>query len=210
MAQFVQEKRAKRLEDVCLARIVLAELAAGLGGLDGLEERSEDGGADARPVEGARAHELLAHCRGETRDAEGLREDSAVDVGETRDQLVEGRLTPLHWCVQGLIEECELSAEVAAVLTGPGIQELREQVAFPQAGVVTVETKEGADEEDGRIVIAVARPIQGLVEVGHDACCPNRRLLLLARTDLDHAVAGEELQVVDVIGQFGEFKLRVP
>ena len=61
MAQFVQEKRAKRLEDVCLARIVLAELAAGLGGLDGLEERSEDGGTDARPVEGTRAHELVTH-----------------------------------------------------------------------------------------------------------------------------------------------------
>ena len=61
MAQFVQEKRAKRLEDVRLARVVLAELASGLGGLDGLEERTEHGGADPRPVEGARPHELLAH-----------------------------------------------------------------------------------------------------------------------------------------------------
>ena len=59
-------------------------------------------------------------------------------------------------------------------------------------------------------MIAVARPVQGLVEVGHDAGGANRRLLLLARTDLNHSVSGEELQVVDVIGQFGEFKLRVP
>ena len=59
--QVVEEERAQGLQNVRLARIVLAELAAGLGGLNGLKERSEDGGADAGPVEGARAHELIAH-----------------------------------------------------------------------------------------------------------------------------------------------------
>lgn len=126
MAQFVQEKRAKRLEDVCLARVVLAELAAGLGGLDGLEERFEHGGADPRPVEGTRSHELVVHRWGEAGDAEGLREDPAVHVRETRDQLVEGRLTALHGCVHRLVEECELRAEVASVLAGPGVEELGE------------------------------------------------------------------------------------
>lgn len=178
--QVVEEERAKRLQDVRLARVVLAELASGLGGLDGLEERSEDGGADARPVEGARAHEFLSHFQREAGDAEGLREDSAVHVRESGYQHVEGRLTQLGGCVQGLIEKCELSAEVAAVLTGPGIQELREQVAFPQAGVIPIEAKERADEEYGGIVIAVARSVQGFVEVGHDAGGANRRLLLLA------------------------------
>ena len=85
-----------------------------------------------------------------------LREDPAVHVRETRGQLVQGRLTLLGGCVQGLIEECELCAEVAAVLAGPGVQELGEQVAFPQARVVSVEAKERADEEDGGLVIAVA------------------------------------------------------
>ena len=154
--QVVEEERAQGLQDVRLARVVFAELAAGLGRLDGLEERTEDCGADARPVEGARSHEFLSHFEREAGDAEGLREDSTVDVGETRDQLVEGRLTPLHWCVQGLIEECELRAEVAAVLAGPGVQELGEQVAFPQAGVISIEAKERADEEDRCLVIAVA------------------------------------------------------
>ena len=135
---------------------MLSELAAGLGGLDGLEERSEDGGADPRPVEGARAHELVTHRGGEAGDAEGLREDPAVHVGETRDQLVEGRLTALHGCVQRLVEECELCAEVTAVFTSSGHEKLGEQVAFPQTCVVTVETKEGADEEDGGLVVAVA------------------------------------------------------
>ena len=155
-AQVVEEERAKGLQDVCLARVVFAELAAGLGGLDGLEERTEHGGADPRPVEGARPHELLAHRGGEAGDVEPLLEDPAVDVRETRGQLVQGRLTALHGCAQRLVEDCELSAEVAAVLAGPGVQELGEQVAFPQAGVVSVEAKERADEEDGGLVIAVA------------------------------------------------------
>ena len=116
----------------------------------------------------------------------------------------------LHGCVQRLVEERELRTEVAAVLTGPGVEELGEQVAFPQAGVVSVEAKQGADEEDRGLVVAVARPVQGLVEVGHDAGGANRGLLLLARTDLDHAVASEELQVVDMIGKLGETKLRAP
>ena len=59
-------------------------------------------------------------------------------------------------------------------------------------------------------MVAVAGTVQGLVEVGHDAGGSNRGLLLLARTDLDHAVASEELQVVDVIGKLGKFELRVP
>ena len=210
LTQVVEEEWTKRLEDVCLAGVVFAELAACLGGLDGLEERSEDGGADARPVEGARAHELVTHRGGEAGDAEGLREDPTVDVRETRGQLVQGRLTALHVCVQRLVEERELRAEVAAVFTSSGHEKLREQVAFPQACVVTVETKKGADEEDGGLVVAVARPVQGLVEVGHDAGGPNRGLLLLARTDLNHAVSSEELQVVDMIGKLGESKLRAP
>ena len=154
--QVVEEERAKRLENVRLAGVVLAELAAGLGRLDGLEEGTEHGGADAGPVEGARSHEFLAHGGGETRDVEVLREDPPVHVRETRGQLVQGRLTALHGCVQRLVEDCELSAEVAAVLAGPGVQELGEQVAFPQAGVVSIEAKERADEEDGGLVIAVA------------------------------------------------------
>ena len=151
-----EQERAKRLENVRLARVVLAELAACLGGLDGLEERSEDGWADARPVEGTRAHELLAHRGGEAGDVEPLLEDPAVHVRETRGQLVEGRLTALHGCAQRLVEDCELRAEVAAVFAGPGVQELGEQVTFPQARVVTVETKKGANEEYGGLVVAVA------------------------------------------------------
>lgn len=61
MVQFVEEQGFQRLEDVCLARVVLAQLAAGLGRLDGLEERTKDGGADPRPVEGTRSHELVSH-----------------------------------------------------------------------------------------------------------------------------------------------------
>ena len=208
--QVVEEERAKGLQDVCFARVVFAELAACLGGLDGLEEGTEDGWADARPVEGARAHELVTHRGGEAGDVELLLEDPAVDVRETRGQLVEGRLTTLHGCFQRLVEDCELRAEVAAVLASSGLEKLREQVAFPQAGVVSIEAKERADEEDGGLVIAVTRPVQGLVEVGHDAGGPNRGLLLLARTDLNHSVSGEELQVVDVIGKLGESKLRAP
>ena len=188
---------------------MLAELSPGLGGLDGLEERSEDGGADARPVEGARAHEFLSHLEREAGDAERLREDPAVHVGETGNQLVQGRLTALYGCVQGLVEERELCAEVAAVLTGPGVEKIGEQVAVPQARVITVETKEGADEEDRGLVVAVARPVQGLVEVGHDAGGPNRGLLLLARTNPNHAVSGEELQVVDMIGELRKHELDV-
>ena len=210
LAQLVEEERTKRLEDVCLAGVVFAELAACLGGLDSLEERPEDCGADARPVEGARAHELVTHRGGEAGDVELLLEDPAVDVRETRGQLVQGRLTALHGCFQRLVEDCELCAEVAAVFTSSGLEKLREQVAFPQARVVTVETKKGANEEDRGLVIAVTRPVQGLVEVGHDAGGPNRGLLLFARTDLDHAVASEELQVVDMIGELGESKLCAP
>ena len=70
LTQVVEEEGAQRLENVRLARVVLTEFATGLGGLDSLEERSEDGGADVRPVEGARtsssciAEEKLGMLRG--------------------------------------------------------------------------------------------------------------------------------------------------
>ncbi len=59
--QVVEEERAKRLEIFRLARVVFAELAACLGDLRPGRGRSEDGRADAGPVEGARPHELVAH-----------------------------------------------------------------------------------------------------------------------------------------------------
>ena len=62
----------------------------------------------------------------------------------------------LHGCVHCLVEERELRTEVAAVFTSSCHEKFREQVAFPQARVVSVEAKERADEEDGGLVVAVA------------------------------------------------------
>lgn len=47
----------------------------------GLEERTEDGGACVGPVKSTCGHELVAYRGGETRDAERLREDAAVHLG---------------------------------------------------------------------------------------------------------------------------------
>ncbi len=83
MAPHVEEQGFQCLENVCLARVVLTKLAASLRRLDGLEERTEDGGADTGPVEGAGSHKFFAHFERETGNVQGFRKNSTIDIGES-------------------------------------------------------------------------------------------------------------------------------
>ena len=60
-AEFVEEQRADDFEDVALASVMRANLAALFVVHDGLKERAEDGGRDARPVLARAAEQGVAH-----------------------------------------------------------------------------------------------------------------------------------------------------
>jgi hypothetical protein len=80
--EVVEEERADDLEDVGLGGVVRADLPAGAGFHDALEERAEDGGGDARPVEAGGVEEGVTHGGVEMGDGQRFGEEAAVDVGQ--------------------------------------------------------------------------------------------------------------------------------
>ena len=72
--QVIEEQRLDHLQDVLLRRVV-RPLGATVGRLhDRLEQRTEDGRRDCRPVELARVEQGLTHRGVEIRDAKRFRE----------------------------------------------------------------------------------------------------------------------------------------
>src|SRR5699024_12628359 len=100
--QLVEEEGLDGLEDVGFGRVMLAELAAGLAVLDGLEQRPEDRGADLGPVERACLEQEVAHPLVEGGDVGAFGEDAAVDIGEASDEVVEVPLTSACLAIHGL------------------------------------------------------------------------------------------------------------
>lgn len=77
-AEVVEEEGADDLEDVGLGGVVRADLAAGAGFHDALEERAEDGGRDARPVEAGGFEQGFAHGGIEVGDGQRLGEEAPL------------------------------------------------------------------------------------------------------------------------------------
>ena len=117
-AQVVEEKRADDFEDVALAGVMPADLPALLRLHDGLKERAEDGGRDARPVEARAGQQGVAHVAVEVGEAEVFRKEFAVDVGECGQSFVEVLLALVGRRVEHVEEPREMRAEVGAVFGG--------------------------------------------------------------------------------------------
>ena len=81
-AQFVEEQRVQRLEDVLLGCVVLAEFTSGLRISHGLEHRAEDGGADGGPVDRSAASTASRKSALSVGKLMLFVEDAAVDVWE--------------------------------------------------------------------------------------------------------------------------------
>ena len=167
LPQRIQKQRADEFQDVLFARVVRAEVVAGLFVHHALEHRAEDGGGDFRPVERGAVENGLAHFGGERGDRQHFGEQSAVDVGELRDGLVAACKPFLLRGVQHLEEFREFRREVAAVGCGAFANAVRELVGLEYAGIFGEEAEEEAHEIDFKRMPRVADGLHRVVEAGH-------------------------------------------
>lgn len=148
------EDTVQRLR-IFVSLVMIAQLSTYLVRLSGLEQSPDSGWAAPRIVESS--CEFLELRGGNTRNAERVVEYSTVDGGVSAINASRGD------CRGSL--DCPASGRRArAVRRGRcrlhefGLEEFCEHATFPQARVLTVETKEGADDEDWGLVMAVAAP----------------------------------------------------
>ena len=143
-------------EDVAFAGVVRANLAALLVIHDGLEERAEDGGRDARPVLARAAEQRVAHVTVEIGKAEVLAEQVAVDVGKLREGFIEVLLALVRRRVEDFKEPGQVLAEVRAVRRSAVFDEQVKGFALENAGVLGEQAEQDADEEAFEVVATVA------------------------------------------------------
>lgn len=148
------EDTVQRLQ-IFVSLVMIAQLSTYLVRLSGLEQSPDSAWAAPRIVESS--CEFLELRGGNTRNAERLVEYSTVDGGVSAINASRGD------CRGSL--DCPASGRRArAVRRGRcclhefGLEEFCEHSTFPQARVLTEETKEGADDEDRGLVMAVAAP----------------------------------------------------
>ena len=140
--EVVQEEGAGDFEDVALACVVAADLAALAWLHDRLKERSENGGRDGRPVEPGAGQQRVAHVPVEVGDVEVvLTEKFSVDVRERGQRLVEVLLALVFRSVQHAEQMGEVLAEVGAILGGAIFKIELEGVALEEAGVLREEAE---------------------------------------------------------------------
>ncbi|TRW14020.1 hypothetical protein FMM06_09780 [Glacieibacterium frigidum] len=200
--QIVEEQRPDDLQDVGLAGIVCACLAALAGVHHRLEQRPEDRWADLAPVEAAGVEQHLAHVAVEVGGAQRAREQRAVDVRELAQLVAQQLAAPLGRRVEDVEDLVKPFAQVAAVGRGVGEDILQEDVAgFEDAGVVGEHAEQQADEQAFEVVTVIARRGQRIVEAAHQ----------FGRGDVDRGLAAEILpppqhegEGLDMLGQVGE------
>lgn len=117
--QIVEEKRADHLKNVALVGVMPADLTPLLRFHNNLEQRTEDGRRNARPVEERTAKQSVAHIPVEIREIEILGEEFAVDVGECRESFVELFLAFIRWRIQYGKEVREVLTQVGAIFGCP-------------------------------------------------------------------------------------------
>jgi hypothetical protein len=96
LPQIIKEQRPHDLEDVPLAGVVAAGLAAVARLHDTLKQRAEDGRRDLRPVEPRTGQHTVTHVPVEIGKTKALRKQLAVDVREGRQGLLKIRLPLLR------------------------------------------------------------------------------------------------------------------
>jgi hypothetical protein len=198
----IEEQWVNYFEDVALGGVMRPDFAAFLIVHDLLEERAEDGGGDARPVEVGGFEKGFAHGAVEGGEFEALGEECAVNVGEGLEFGVEIALAAGGFGVEGAEEFGEASAEVTAVGVGAVFDVEAEGFGLEDAGVFGEEAEEDADEEAFEVVAGVATGFEGVVDSGHDVYgFEVEGVLGFIGGDL---VAGDEVELTDVVGEFGE------
>ena len=201
-AEFIEEERADEFEDVFFRGVVRADLAS-LGGIhDALEEGAEDGGGDARPLEGAGLEQLAAHVGVEIGKGDALGEEGAVDIGEGGEVFIEVGLALVFGGVEDVEESGEFGAGIGAIEGGAVFEEELEVLLIEDAGVIGEEAEEQADEQHAEVVTGEAAGVEGIVQAGHDF----RGLDVggVFWVELLLLVAGDEGEAADVLVQIGE------
>lgn len=118
--EVIEEERVDEAPDVVLGGVVGALGAALLRLHHALEERAEDAGRNARPVELTASQERGAVLRRHVRDVEALGEEAAVDVAKGGELGIERRGAGGEILVEHLEEAREAGAEIGAVLARAG------------------------------------------------------------------------------------------
>ena len=203
--EFIEEERLDELEDVGLAGVVRAEVAAGLGVHGALEEGAEDGRADAAPVEAGAFQQGDAHAAVPIGDGQRLGEELSVDVFEVGQALVQVLLALFRRGVQQLEQAGQLRAEVGAVLTRLVHDVVVEGIELEDAGIVGEEDEEQAHEVDFQLLAGIAGGLELVVQLAHQLGGADVHGVLLAHGP--RLVAGDEVEEADAFRQFlqGQF-----
>ena len=170
-AQAVKEEGADDLEDVALAGVVPADLAALARLHDRLEERAEDRRRDARPVKAGAGQQGVAHVPIQVGKAQAFGEEVAVDIGEGGKGLVEVLLSPFGRGVEHIEKPGQVRAKVAPIGLGLVLDVETEGLSLEDAGVLPKEAKQNAHEEPLQLVPLVSAGFQGVVQVAEDLNC---------------------------------------
>jgi len=161
--EVVEEKGVYEFADVFFAGVVGTFCAAFGGFHHALEERTENAGGDARPVETAAGEEGgTVGCGGVGRGDE-LMKEAAVDIGEKTELVGEVRAALLGVRAENAKKFAEPFSEVGAVFLG-FFDEAGEAVPGEDVGIFGEETKEESDEEAFEVVAREARFFEFVVE----------------------------------------------
>ena len=94
-----------------------------------LEQRTENGGRNLRPVETAGVQQRATHGRIECRNTQRPIEQLAVDIGKPREVFVERSLALGLRRIQHLEQLRQPQAEIGPVFAGARLQEVEENIA---------------------------------------------------------------------------------
>ena len=196
----VEEERVDEAVDILHAGVVHAAGAAREGIERALEDRAEDGGRDAAPVE-VEAGLLEEHrldLGRERRNVHLLGKEAAVGVGEGGELGREVAAAQMLGRVERAEEFKEMRAEVVAVVVSQVVVEL---VAAEVAGIFGIEAKHKAHAEHvegaerGGVVGAILHK-QRVVDAADDFARLHRHLFLFVQVRLagiDEETEAEEL-----------------
>ena len=151
------------------------------------------------------ASKAVAHVAVEVGEAELLRKQIAVDVGERGQRLVEILLPLLRRRVEHVEQPRQVRPKVGAVRLRAVLDVQPECLALEDARVFGEKAEQNAHQKAFQLMALVAAGLQGVVKIVHDLYGAEvDRVLVLEPVLL---VARDERKMVDVLVQLGERKL---
>jgi hypothetical protein len=175
--QRIQKQWLDELLDVFFRCVVRAQVAAGIGVHDALEQAAEDGGADGRPVERAGIQQGFAHGGVEVGQGQVFFKQFAVDVREGGQLCVQVRAASAGGvagaartirCVEHLKHLGQACTQVGAIGFGAFFDEGAECLGgLEDAGVVGKQAKQQAYQQHFEGVAFVSAGLQCIVQLAH-------------------------------------------